>query len=212
MNNLIRKVHSLAPLTLGLLLALGAAADTFVLDPMGRLTRANLGAAGVIEYKYDLLGHLTNLTVQGSAPLADTDRDGLPDAWEWVYFNGLSSKPGDDPNRNGRTNLQDYQQGTDPVSEDNDEDGFPNAAELTAGTNPFDPNSNLSVRVVSLRPLTLAWKGASGRVYRVQKALRLGGAFENLTLFAPNRTPENTWTDPAPPAEGAFYRIEVKLR
>lgn len=186
------------------------AAETFVLDAAGRLTRADYGAAGVITYAYDSLGHLTNLVVQGSAKEVDSDNDKLPDAWEWVYFNGLSQKPGDDPNRNGRTNLQDYQQGTDPATDDNDGDGSSNAAEIAAGTDPFDANSSWKIQVVSTEPLTLSWAGAPGRSYRVQRAASPVGVFEDLTGFLPNQTPINTWTDPASPPGGAFYRVELK--
>jgi hypothetical protein len=51
-------------------------------------------------------------------PMTDTDRDGLPDAWELVH--GLDRlEPGDaaeDPDVDGATNLQEYLSGTDPWS------------------------------------------------------------------------------------------------
>ncbi|MBI4579873.1 MAG: pectate lyase [Planctomycetes bacterium] len=50
----------------------------------------------------------------GTAPL-DTDRDGMPDAWETLH--GLDpDKPSDtaDPDHDGYTNLEEYLNGTDP--------------------------------------------------------------------------------------------------
>jgi len=49
-------------------------------------------------------------------PLKDTDGDGLADLWEWKYFDSLDAKPGDDPDRDGISNLDEYLDGTDPTS------------------------------------------------------------------------------------------------
>ncbi len=56
----------------------------------------------------------TNPTNAASTP-ADTDADGLPDAWEMLYFGTLSYGPTDDPDADGFTNLQEYQAGTNPA-------------------------------------------------------------------------------------------------
>jgi hypothetical protein len=47
----------------------------------------------------------------------DTDADGLPDAWEMLYFSTLSYGPSDDPDSDGFTNSQEYQAGTNPADE-----------------------------------------------------------------------------------------------
>lgn len=48
---------------------------------------------------------------------ADTDGDGLPDLWEWSHFGGWTLYgAGDDPDHDGFTNLQEYQEGSDPQS------------------------------------------------------------------------------------------------
>jgi len=58
-------------------------------------------------------------TVTGGSPnatwtltvLADTDHDGLPDAWETEHE---VSNPDDDPDKDGLTNREEYEAGTDP--------------------------------------------------------------------------------------------------
>ncbi len=47
---------------------------------------------------------------------SDTDADGLPDAWELHWFGSLAQGPADDPDGDGRSNLQEYQAGTPPVA------------------------------------------------------------------------------------------------
>ncbi len=46
---------------------------------------------------------------------ADDDGDGLPDVWEWAAFGGLAHNGSDDPDRDGYSNLQELQVGTDPA-------------------------------------------------------------------------------------------------
>ena len=45
----------------------------------------------------------------------DVDGDGLPDNWELQYFGNLSQGANDDPDGDGITNLQEYQQGRNPT-------------------------------------------------------------------------------------------------
>jgi hypothetical protein len=46
---------------------------------------------------------------------ADSDGDGLPDSWELQYFGGLTQGANGDPDGDGVTNLQEYQQGRNPT-------------------------------------------------------------------------------------------------
>ncbi len=99
------------------------------------------------------------------------DGDDLPDAWELTYFESLWTQDGsEDPDNDGFTNLEEYQNGTDPTifsdpndvdgdglpdawetlyigslsedgSDDHDGDGFTNAEEFAAGTLPGDTAS-----------------------------------------------------------------------
>ena len=49
-------------------------------------------------------------------PLKDTDGDGLADLWELRYFDTLDTKPGDDPDGDGISNLDEFLEHTDPTS------------------------------------------------------------------------------------------------
>jgi pectin methylesterase-like acyl-CoA thioesterase len=60
----------------------------------------------------------------------DADHDGLPDFWEIAYFGNIAPSPGDDPDGDGRSNLQEYQQGSDPNDFYN---GVPPSIEVTSG-------------------------------------------------------------------------------
>jgi hypothetical protein len=48
----------------------------------------------------------------------DADADGLPDEWEQAWFGNLGAAPGGDPDGDGRTNLQEWHNGTDPLGAD----------------------------------------------------------------------------------------------
>ena len=90
--------------------------------------------------------------VSGSNPTnalstpSDTDADGLPDAWERAYFNSLAYGPGDDPDGDQFTNLQEYQGGSAP----NDINSTPDGRQISPGPaftqyipiNDDDPNTS----------------------------------------------------------------------
>ena len=65
-------------------------------------------------------------------PAADTDGDGLPDAWERRWFGNLDQNASGDHDLDGISNLQEYQQGTVPRLDptDSDGDGLPDAWEI----------------------------------------------------------------------------------
>jgi hypothetical protein len=99
-----------------------------------------------------LLKSLAAFLLLAAAPFAvirvwaqspDADSDGMPDAWETRY--GLDpDDPADaagDPDADGLANLQEYQCGTSPVSDDTDGDRLLDGWEID---NDFDPASGLT--------------------------------------------------------------------
>ena len=53
----------------------------------------------------------------------DTDQDGLSDCWELQYWGNLYQGPNDDFDKDGLSNIEEYQSGTDPKNPDTDGDG-----------------------------------------------------------------------------------------
>jgi hypothetical protein len=104
-------------------------------------------------------GALDNLNFNQVAEFPDTDGDGLTDRWEGLY--GLSTTddgsvdvnngPEGDPDVDGLSNLEEQSLGTDPQSDDTDNDGLSDAVEdgggefisLTqTGTNPLNADTD----------------------------------------------------------------------
>lgn len=76
--------------------------------------------------------------------LTDADNDGLPLWWEQLY--GLDDNtPADasaDPDMDGRSNAQEFADGTSPVTADSDHDGLSDGQEHAAGTDPLNPDTD----------------------------------------------------------------------
>lgn len=91
----------------------------------------------------------------------DTDGDGMPDEWEVSH--GLNPNDGTDAVLDGDgdvlTNLQEFQEGTSPLSFDTDGDGISDSDEVAAGTDPTD-GSSFQVQIVSV-PVTDGVEAAS---------------------------------------------------
>ncbi len=81
------------------------------------LLLADTVAGGNLEILAGTDYAMAQVRVSGGTLVGDSDRDGLPDAWEETYFGAgnLAQGPAGDPDHDGRTNLQEYQAGTDPT-------------------------------------------------------------------------------------------------
>lgn len=126
---------------------------------------------------------------------ADTDGDGLPDAWELTYTNTLAAFT---------------------AVSDADGDGMSDLAEYLAGTNPNDPTSNLRITAQSFASggtnATLQWTSVLTRFYHIEETLELGapGWSESvLGLISPDAgsSTARSFSDTNAPIR--FYRIRA---
>lgn len=129
---------------------------------------------------------------------ADTDRDGLADAWEQQL---VDANPAD-----GLRSILDVRPG-----DDLDGDGASNLAEYLAGTDPADPASRfvLFIPANTAGPVTLRWTTVPGRLYTVHRTSDLGAGFTPLPGAVDLPASQTSYTDPNPP-NPAFYIISVR--
>jgi hypothetical protein len=121
---------------------------------------------------------------------ADTDGDGMPDAWEDLY----------NLNKNSSAD----------ASGDADNDLLTNLREYLAGTNPRDANSNLRLQIIALSPVTLRFFSVSNRTYTIeyQNAL-IPGPWNRLTNLPAQATTGLRQTIDATANAMRFYRIRT---
>ncbi len=80
--------------------------------------------------------------------VVDGDGDGMDDSWESSHFGDLSHGGGADDDGDGLTDLQEFQNSSDPALPDTDGDGMPDGWEVNNGTDPttddasFDPDGD----------------------------------------------------------------------
>jgi len=139
-----------------LLYLLGGSMTSQGMDAGGfawRYDGAAIGSGQAISYSLNETGVHTftvQVTVGGQnasasvavTVVADTDKDGMPNAWEQAkQFNPLwAGDVNDDADGDGLTNGQEYDLGTEPRVKDSDGDGAEDGAEVAAGTDPLNPN------------------------------------------------------------------------
>jgi hypothetical protein len=142
----------------------------------------------------DLLGKVQSDHI---AMGADSNGNGIADAWEYLYFGGLLA-PGQQntsPNGNGMTLLQDYQ------------DGF----------NPTVPNSGLHITAYSTNSggtsSAVTFTSTTARVYTIEVntdlTMPLNWTDSGLGLFAPDAGTTTTRNVVQASATKRFYRVKT---
>lgn len=84
----------------------------------------------------------------------DTDNDGIPDEWKNKYFGEEDALPTADPDGDGRTNLQEFQAGSNPT------DFYNGVAPLTEALNAAGEGPNGEVAVLVREPGGTPWANA----------------------------------------------------
>jgi len=73
----------------------------------------------------------------------DSDGNGLPDLWEQLYFGHIGVDPNADPDGDGLSNLQEYQDHSDPAKGDTDGDEMPDGWEISHRLDPQFADASL---------------------------------------------------------------------
>jgi len=118
---------------------------------------------------------------------ADTDNDHLPDEWEKAYFGSLLASPGGDPDKDGRTTLEEFLNGTNPTVADN-------------------------FRITHLRLTNnvgvLGITNNSGTRFNIQMATNPVGTWSTIALAQQ----VNAYTSSVPAGGSAFWRLQQPAR
>jgi hypothetical protein len=121
----------------------------------------------------------------------DTDGDGVPDWWEFLYFGGLTNAV---------------------AGADDDDDFQDNYNEFRAGTDPTNPLSLFQIEASAWlgESLVLEWSSVSGRTYAVSVSTNILESFEPVWTNLPSAPPVNIWTVSWPGVERVFFAVEVE--
>ena len=87
------------------------------------IDRGNNSTPGILSVDFEGDPRIFDGNNDGTATIdmgvdecVDKDRDGLPDYWEMAYFGNVNQGSDDDYDGDGRNNIEEYQQGTNPAS------------------------------------------------------------------------------------------------
>lgn len=88
---------------------------------------------------------ITSDAVNGHGGVVDdTDGDSIPDDWESAHgLNPLVDDAAGDPDKDGLSNLEEYENGTDPMNADTDGDAMPDGWEVEHGLNPLADDASM---------------------------------------------------------------------
>lgn len=156
-------------------------------------------------------GHPNEVTIETQAGLtaymttaslaqADTDKDGMPDAWETLH-QLLPNSAADatlDPDNDGVINRREYLAGTNPKVADTDGDGASDGVEIAHGSNPLSASSlpsafafNGAIQDLNGDGISDAWSLWSGGKARLPHADDDGDGVTNLQESLAGTNPDD---------------------
>ena len=132
-------------------------------------------------------GRIERLDLDISIVFEDLDGNGLPDAWEILYFGGTGVDPSGDP----------------------DGDGLDNRDEHQAGTNPNDFQSQFRfIRVVSqAQGVLVEWSSVTNRSYSILRSSDLLTGFQPVAANRLATPPVNSHLDTTASPPGPYFYL-----
>lgn len=94
------------------------------------------------DYAIANIGQLKAAFAFSTEP-ADVNHNGIPDLWELNFLGNLNQTGENDFDGDGLTDVEEWQDGTDPTNQDTDNDGVSDGQEITDGSNPASAGSKI---------------------------------------------------------------------
>lgn len=139
----------------------GAAEISYAYDAAGRLVEADYGGGKSIRYLYDSLG---NVLQREQVAFTDDDDDGMDDITEEFYFTNTSRDGTGDFDKDGQSDFDEVQSGTDPT----------------------DPKSLLRVKEIAVEAdgdppsYRIEFAAVAGKSYQLRYSADPGAGWTNL--------------------------------
>jgi parallel beta-helix repeat protein len=113
--------------------------DSFTVSGLKFANFSNASSAHNLKMKTNwFAATYDDKTIEIIAATVDSDGDGMPDSWETTHFGDLGHDGTADTDGDGLTDLQDYQNSTDPNDPDSDRDGYSDGEEVANSKDPND--------------------------------------------------------------------------